>query len=216
MRQGELDLTAKRNVERPIKKTAKGRPREFDRVEALEKALAVFWEKGFEPATLPELCAAMGINPPSLYAAFGNKTALFLEAVEHYAKKYWTEPCKRFQEQPDLKRAVRDFFMDAANLLVSPQHPCGCVIILGTVNISPDETEIIAAMAKLRQETREMFLNRLRQAIRSGQIRADTDAPALANALNAYLDGMALEAKNGLFLTELRAMASLAVKLLPE
>lgn len=194
----------------------KGRPREFDRDEALEKALAIFWEKGFEPATLPELCAAMGINPPSLYAAFGNKASLFLEAVKYYNQKYWLEPVRRFQEQPDLKRAIHDFFIDAANILLCPQNPCGCIIILAAVNISPDETEIISSMGKLRQKMRELFINRLRQAIRAGAIPADTDVPTLANALTAYLDGMAFAAKNGLFLSELRGVASLAVKLLPD
>lgn len=216
MLQGELDFSAKKNVAKPVKKTVKGRPREFDREEALAKALAVFWEKGFEPATLPELCAAMGINPPSLYAAFGNKAALFLEAVKFYFDKYWLETCRRFQKQPDIRLAIHDFFMDAANILLSPAHPCGCVIILGAVNISPDETEIIDKMATLRQGTREMFVNRLRQAIRAGEIRADADVPAIANALIVFLDGMALEARNGLFLSELRTVASLAVRMLPE
>ena len=63
---------------------SKGRPRTFDRAAALNRALNVFWRRGYEPASISELCAAMEINPPSLYAAFGNKAQLFMEAVQHY------------------------------------------------------------------------------------------------------------------------------------
>lgn len=193
----------------------RGRPREFDRQQALEQALKIFWEKGYEPASISELCSAMGINPPSLYAAFGNKAQLFLEAVRQYERTYWTVPNQRLLEEPNLNKAIKDYFDSAANILLSPNAPCGCLVTLGAVNISEGETEIISELKKLRNDTRSLFAERLRMAIQAGEIPPEIDVPALSGALNAFLEGLALQAREGLFLSELKAMASLAQKLLP-
>lgn len=193
----------------------KGRPRAFDRSQALRSALEVFWRRGYEPASVAELCAAMGINPPSLYAAFGSKAALFLEAIRSYEKTYWEAPARRFLAEPDVYTAVENFFHEAAQLLLSPETPCGCMIVLAAVNISDDETDIIAAIGELRRETKRMFADRLRQAILEGHIPADTDVPALAGALNTMLEGLSLQARDGLFQSELKAIAAHAVRMLP-
>ena len=197
-------------------KRSKGRPREFDRQKALDAALRIFWAKGFEPTTLPELCQAMGINPPSLYAAFGNKAQLFLEAVHYYERTYWHKLEENFQAEPNIHKAIRNYFEQAAGVLASPDLPCGCMIVVAAVNISDSEQEIIREITAIRQATRLMFLEKLRTAIREGQIPPDTDAPALAGALNALLEGMSLLAKEGLFQSELKAIAAFAPKLLPD
>lgn len=194
---------------------SRGRPREFDRQLALKEALKVFWEKGYEPASVAELCQAMGINPPSLYAAFGNKAGLFLEAARYYERTYWSKPAKLLLNEPDIRKAIELYFQEAATILLSPDSPCGCLIVLGAVNIADTETEIIAELKNMRQSTRKLFAERLRRAIQDGQIPADTDVPALAGALNALLEGLSLQAREGFFLSELKAMAGLACRLLP-
>lgn len=194
----------------------KGRPRAFDREEALKAALRLFWEEGYEPASVARLCAVMDIKPPSLYATFGNKAALFLEAVRHYEHAYWREPSRRFLEEPDLYRAVEEFFATAARILLSPETPCGCMLVLAAVNISPAETEIIQAIREMRMETKAMFAARLRRAVTDGQLPPDTDIGALAGALNALLEGLSLQARDGLSRDELSAMSARAVHLLPQ
>lgn len=193
----------------------KGRPRAFDRAKALSSALDVFWRRGYEPASVAELCGAMGIRPPSLYATFGNKAALFLEAVRYYEKSYWEAPSRRFLAEPDIYRAVENFFHEAAQILLSPETPCGCMVVLAAVNISEDRQDIISAIGELRRETKRMFADRLRRAIMDGQIPAGTDVPALAGALNTMLEGMSLQARDGLFQSELMAIAAHAVRMLP-
>ena len=193
----------------------KGRPRGFDRAQALAAALELFWQEGYEPASVARLCEVMDIKPPSLYATFGNKAALFLEAVRHYEAVYWQEPAERFLAEPDIYRAVEEFFTTAAGILLSPETPCGCMLVLAAVNISPAETEIIAAIREMRMATKAMFATRLSRAAAEGQLPAATDVPALAGALNALLEGLSLQARDGLSREELRAMASRAVHLLP-
>ena len=200
----------------PAEHQGKGRPRAFDRETALRKALRLFWERGYEPASSTELCEVMGIRAPSLYAAFGNKAGLFLEAVDYYEKTYWAGVEARFMAEPDLYRAVANFFIDAAKILLSPETPCGCLVVLAAVNISADEKEVIDAIKKCRFTMKAKFSERLRRAIQDGQIAPDTDVPALAGALNTFLEGLSLQARDGLFLSELKAIAVHAVRLLPE
>ncbi len=196
-------------------KRARGRPRAFDRDTALYTALKIFWKYGFEPASISELCQAMDINPPSLYAAFGNKSALFLEAARYYERMFWTEPNRRLMAEPDIHKAIATYFQDAAAILLAPDAPCGCMIVVSAINISEAETEIISELGAMRDNTRKMFADRLRVAIQAGQIPVDTDVPALAGCLNALLEGLSLQARSGIFLSELKAMASLAPRLLP-
>ena len=193
----------------------KGRPRGFDRQQALHAALELFWQEGYEPASVARLCEVMDIKPPSLYASFGNKAALFLEAVRHYEQVYWQEPSERFLAEPDIYRAVEGFFTTAAGILLSPETPCGCMLVLAAVNISPAETEIIAAIREMRMATKAMFAGRLVRAVADGQLPEGTDVPALAGALNALLEGLSLQARDGLSREELAAMAARAVHLLP-
>lgn len=194
----------------------KGRPRTFSRENALQAALRLFWEKGYEPATVAELCNVMGINPPSLYATFGNKADLFLEALHYYEKSHWEEIEQTFHQEDDVRQAIGDFFKHAARILLAPNSPAGCMVVLAAVNISSSEARIISEVENMRNATKKMFANKLHFGIQTGQLPADTDVPALAGALNALLEGLSLQAGSGICQCELKAMAGYAVRMLPE
>lgn len=196
-------------------KKGKGRPKGFNREEALCAALKLFWEKGFEPTSVAELCEAMRINPPSLYCCFGNKVSLFLEALRYYEQKYWDRPTARFMAEPDIYKAVTGYFNEAARILLSPDTPCGCMVVLAAINISPDETEVIEAIRSMRMETKKMFLEKLAQAIKDGQIPPDTNAAAMAGSLNTFLEGLSLQARDYISLNQLQELADSAIRLLP-
>lgn len=199
----------------PEVKRGKGRPKGFDREEALEAALELFWEKGYEPTSVAELCQAMNINPPSLYCCFGNKAELFLEAVRLYEEKYWRAPEQRFMVEPDVYKAVEDYFNEATRILLSPHTPCGCMLVLAAVNIAPEEKKIIEAIRSMRMKTKKMFADRLAMAIKDGQIPPESDVPAIAGSLNTFLEGLSLQARDKPFLSELLSMASYAARILP-
>jgi len=204
------------NIIKPQKTIrSKGRPRNFDREKALTQALDIFWRRGYQPASIAELCKAMGINAPSLYATFGNKASLFLEAVRFYEAKYWDAPSRKFEEEPDLYRAVAEFFRDAAHILLSPDTPCGCMLVLGAINVSEDAKEVTKSVRELRFVTKGMFAKRLMRGLAEGQLPADTDIPALATALNTMFEGLSIQARDGLSQSELETIASHAVRLLP-
>ena len=206
------DLSLPRST---TERRGKGRPRAFDREDALRKALHVFWRKGYEPASVAELCKAMEINPPSLYAGFGNKASLFIEAVLYYEQTYWEAPARAFFAEPDIFRAVSEFFATATRILFSADTPCGCMVVLAAINISERETDVIEALHKLRQATRSMFAKRLQQAVQDRQISSETNILALAGALNTLLEGLSLQMRDGLCQEEVLAIAAQAVHLLP-
>jgi AcrR family transcriptional regulator len=194
---------------------SKGRPRTFDREVALNRALKVFWQRGYEPATMAELCAAMEINPPSLYAAFGNKAQLFMEAVQHYEDVYWNAAWQRMEDAPDVHEAMADFFRDAARILTSQEVPCGCMVILAATNVSPEAQKVNEALRALRQEGKDCFLARLKRAVKDGQLPPGTDVEALASTLNTMLEGMSLQARDGVARAELNRVAATVMALLP-
>src|SRR3981189_3924608 len=115
----------KRANGKPLK--ARGRPREFDREAALERAIDVFWRHGYEATSVSDLPAAMDINPPSLYAAFGDKEKLFLEAVERYEEQRRQSVAKVFDEAPTAREAVHRLLREAASRLACSGHPRGCI-----------------------------------------------------------------------------------------
>lgn len=199
----------------PIPSKLRGRPRTFDREAALRSALALFWQVGYEPATISELCKAMGINPPSLYAAFGNKAQLFMEAVAYYETTYWDAAWLRLKQTPEIHTAVRQFFGDAARILSLPDAPCGCLVTLGATNVSPDSEEVHAALKALRLQGRMAFRARLEQAVKDGQLPEDTAVAALAMTFKTAVEGMSLQASDGAPQAELEAIGPLVVRMLP-
>lgn len=192
----------------------KGRPRSFDRDQALLKALDLFWRKGFEPSSVAELCTAMEINPPSLYAAFGNKAKLFIEAVNYYERVYWKTTWEHLEETQDITKAIDRFFSEAADILLSPSAPCGCMVVLAAINVSSDSAEVVKAVSILRQEGKDLFERRLARAVQDKQLPEDTNTAGLAVVLNTLLEGMSIEAKDGADPACLKMIGEHAVKLL--
>jgi AcrR family transcriptional regulator len=199
----------------PVPQKRKGRPRAFDRDEALVRALDVFWRRGYEPASVAELCTAMGINPPSLYAAFGNKAKLFLEAVNYYERIYWDETWERMRQEGDLHRAIEEFFRESAHILTSLKAPCGCLVVLAAINAAPESQDVIEALKVLRQEGRDHFLKRLKRGIKDGHLPPKTDVKSLASALNTLLEGLSIQARDGLSRAELEGIGRAAGAMLP-
>lgn len=199
----------------PTSRPSRGRPRTFDREEALIRALAVFWRRGYEPASIDELCLAMNIRPPSLYAAFGNKARLFLEAVDYYEKTYWDDAWARMLQDDDVHSAIHHFFEESAAILTSQAVPCGCLVVLAAVNVSPESQDVFEAVKVLREEGRHHFLTRLRRGISDGQLPEDTDVVGIAMTLNTLLEGMSVPALDGVPAEALARIATNAVRLLP-
>ena len=197
-------------------KRGKGRQRSLDREKDLFKDIKVIWRQGYEPACLTDLCSAMEIKVSSLYAAFGSKAKLFLEAVNYYEETYWLPLAEKLESEPDVYLGIDKFFKQAAHILISPDTPCGCLVVLAAVNISEDEREVIDVIKALRMETKAMFARRLQPAVDDGQLPAETDVASLAGAFSTMLEGLSIQSRDGLSPVEMERIASHALRLLPE
>lgn len=194
---------------------SKGRPRGFDREDALMKALNIFWMQGYEPTSIADLCTSIGIRPPSLYAAFGSKAELFIEAARFYEHIYWDDVWARLEKEPDVYKAIGRFFEEAADILLSDSAPCGCLVVLAAINVSSSAPQVSEAAREIRQEGKCCFANRLRRAVHDGQLPTETAVDSLATLLNSLLAGMSVEAKDGASLSMLRATIKYVTRLLP-
>jgi AcrR family transcriptional regulator len=193
---------------------ARGRPRSFDREQALDCAIEVFWEKGFEAASLADLTKAMGINPPSLYAAFGDKERLFLEAVERYMSRR-AESCD-YCGCATAKEAVHTLLAYMADELSKPSHPHGCLMMMAAATTAGASPHLQAALAKLRAASRARLRERIARGVAEGELPAATDTAALANFYGTVITGMSVMARDGASRKALLATAETAMRGWPE
>jgi AcrR family transcriptional regulator len=205
-------------MKREAVKTAKtrGRPRSFDRDEALERAMELFWRQGYEATSLADLTAAMGINPPSLYAAFGDKEHLFLAAVERY-ENLGRGPgagCL-LEDAPTARAAIESVLKETAIELSKPSQPKGCMLITAATNCSAESAHVQRALAERRAEQKKHLKDRIARGITDGDLARGTDAGALADFYVTVLTGMSMQSRDGATRKTLLATAEAAMRAWP-
>lgn len=174
----------------------RGRPRTFDRREALRRAMDVFWTVGYEGATLTDLQAAMGgITAPSFYAAFGSKEALFREAVELYSSTLGAPVIKALDEQPTARGAIAAVLEAAVNAFCKPGKPRGCMLVVAALNSA--DKGVQSHLRALRARRRNVIRKRLVRAVREGELPGGVDPDAPASFYTTLIDGLAIQAKDG-------------------
>jgi AcrR family transcriptional regulator len=192
-----------------------GRPRAFDRDRALEQALRVFWRKGYDGASLSDLTAAMGINRPSLYAAFGNKEALFRAALERYADGP-ADYLRTALSQPTARAVAETILRGAADLQTLPGEPPGCLVVRGTLSAGDEGGAAIREEFSIRRATYDVELRlRFAQAVAEGDLPADADPAALALYVTTVVNGMAVQAASGASRAELHAVVETVMQAWP-
>jgi AcrR family transcriptional regulator len=176
---------------------ARGRPRSFDRDAALEAAMRTFWQFGYEGASMAALTAAMGINSPSLYAAFGSKEALFKEAVELYLATEDQKTQCTLAEQPTARGAVAAMLARAVANLTDPAGCRGCLLVLGDSNASPEHGGIHDYLAQRRKEIQAALEERIKRGIGDGDVPPHAAVKTIAAFFMTVLQGLSLRARDG-------------------
>jgi len=191
----------------------RGRPRGFDRDAALERATEVFWRQGYEGTSIADLTRAMRINPPSLYAAFGDKERLYLEAVERYQQGRRDELVPLLDGAPTARQAIDRLLREAARLYAQPDAPRGCMLMLSGTACAAASLQ--SQLAKRRANANKVFKARIERGVREGELPRGTDAGALADFYATVLKGMALQARDGASRRSLVASAEAAMRAWP-
>lgn len=193
---------------------AGGRPRAFDADEALDRALELFWRQGYEGTGIAELAQAMGINPPSLYNAFGNKEALFQKVLDRYTDgpaRYIREAF----EQPTARAAVGQLLHGAADATTHPDHPRGCLTVQGGLACAPGAVGARDELATRRAAGESALRARLEQARAGGELPDDADPDALARYFTTIYQGLAVQAAGGASREQLHQVVDVAMGVWP-
>jgi AcrR family transcriptional regulator len=193
---------------------ALGRPRAFDTKKALDRALKVFWKKGYEGTSLADLTKAMRINRPSLYAAFGNKESLFRQVLDRYVEG----PAAFVREAllaPTSREVVQRLLFGTADLLSDSANPRGCLMVQGALACGEAAGPIRQELASRRIAVEVAFRRRFERARAEGDLPADSDPEILARYVATLIQGMSVQAAGGASGAELRRVVEHALQSWP-
>ena len=193
--------------------TQRGRPRAFDPDVALERAMHVFWAKGYEGASLSDLTQAMRINRPSLYAAFGNKEQLFRKVLD----RYMDGPVAYFGKAlaaPKARDVVEEIFLGTARMADDPSFPAGCLMVQGA--LACGDASVRKEVAARRAAAEVALRRRFQRAKREGDLPKNADPGELAGYVMTVVRGMAVQSAGGASSDQLRRVADIALRAWPK
>jgi AcrR family transcriptional regulator len=188
-----------------------GRTRQFDVDEALDRALEVFWRKGYEGTSLADLTESMGINRPSLYAAFGNKEELFRKALDRYQtgpQSFLTEALAK----PTARAVVEAIFSGFVRMQRGRDKARGCLIVCGALACGEEAEPVRQELAQLRQAAVTALRERFERAVQDGDLPEGSDCATLARYIATVLNGLAVQAASGATEKELRLVSAMAMR----
>lgn len=191
-----------------------GRPRAFDIDEALDRALHVFWRKGYEGTSLPDLTEAMGINRPSLYAAFGNKEGLFRKALDRYTSRTMGRICEALGE-PTARAAAERLLGSSADALTDPSQPRGCLAVQGALTCGEAAEPIRQELISRRAGVEILLRERFERAKIEGDLPPEADPADLARYVATVLQGMSVQAAGGASRDELHRVVATTLQAFP-
>ena len=197
-------------------KRGRGRPRNFDQDAALEKAMKLFWERGYEATSMSDLTAEMGLNPSSLYAFYGGKEKLFQAALERFVSQEGATMPALFDSAPTAREALQGLFVEVARRLTLPGRPRGCMVALGNTQCSPAAESVRRALQQKRAESLQVMKDRIRRAVVEKELPQDTEVEALARFYSTVLQGMSVQARDGASREDLLKIGQAAMRAWPE
>jgi AcrR family transcriptional regulator len=198
--------TKDKNIHKP---KSLGRPRQYDAEQALRQALEVFWHNGYANTSLDLLAQAMNMNRPSIYAAFGNKHELYLQAVAHYRARIRTSIHEALFSAPSLREALHNVYTRALKTYAPDgKAPLGCFLISTATTEAAGDTEIQKELAAVLRELDQMFAERFQRAIEHEELDRNTDPSTLAQMATSLLYSLSIKARSGIPKPELEALVA--------
>jgi TetR/AcrR family transcriptional repressor of nem operon len=171
------------------------RPREFDETAALEAAIACFWSRGYEATSVRDLAENMGLSAPSLYNAYGDKHALFVQALEHYLDRSMRERIERLKNSLPPKQAIRQFIGEIIDLSVSDRERRGCFLVNSALELAPHDEKLRGLIADRLAELEGFFERSVRKAQAGGTVPRKPGAKDLARLLLGVILGIRVLAR---------------------
>jgi|UPI000832DA9C AcrR family transcriptional regulator len=192
-----------------------GRPLSFDRDAALEQAMLLFWRHGYEATSLADLTSAMGVTPPSVYAAFGDKKQLFVEAVRRYLSGPVTAETM-IDDSATARDAAWNLLEGSAIAFTGTTTPPGCLLATGAISCSTAAQDVQAELARMRGAIEDRLRAKIADAVEGGELPGGTDPEALAGLIMAVIQGLSTLARDGAPRDKLLRVASNAMSAWPQ
>ena len=193
-----------------------GRPRSFDKDDALKKAMYVFWEKGYEGTTMADLIQSIGMKAPSIYAAFGNKDAIFKEVVQSYLPIVVNGQLNALNSSPKIYDAVEATLKACVSLYTGKDNPHTCLVMTAAINTAPEHAEHVETLKTLRESYKAAWKKRFEMAKTDRQLTDKAKPSELAEYFTTLIQGMTIKAKDGATEDELSSTSKLALKTLSQ
>jgi len=195
-------------------RSKRGRPVGFDRAEVLDRAMRVFWEKGFAATSMHDLIAAMGIASPSLYAAFGSKASLYRAAVEHYVALH-EDLVLRAMALPTARESVEALLRNAVTVFARTDFPSGCMVEQTAGEAGDMAPDVMTRLHAMRAANNGNFSMRLRKGLEDGDVPEGADVEAAASFYATIHKGLSLSARGGTGTDELNSVVTSAIAAWP-
>lgn len=191
-----------------------GRPREFDRDEALTQAMLLFWEHGYEGTSMSALVAAMGIASARIYAAFGSKQQLFEEAI-HLYETHEGGFADHALEIADIAQALGQMLRDAVATYTRQEGPRGCFVVSAANSVAPENIAVQRWLSEHRRQRTQAIVLRLQAAKNANQLKKGANVQALGDFYATFLHGISIQARDGVAKDALLRAVDCAMDLLP-
>lgn len=211
-----IKVASKRDMKGSPAQTAKmGRPREFSEVEALDAAMRVFWQKGYEGTSLDDLTQAMRINRSSLYSTFGDKEGLFRRVIERYSEQQLAFVGNALK-QPTARLVIETLWRGTVKFLADSTHPRGCLSLQGGLACGSGAQGINQAMVQWRKNGQALLEKRMRRSRGEGDLSKNVNPKDLARYALIVMNGLAIQAVNGASPRDMDAAVDVALQSLPQ
>jgi AcrR family transcriptional regulator len=199
-------------AEKQAPKRGRGRPKCFDEQQALQKAMLLFWEYGYESTSMSDLTKALNLTAPSIYSSFGDKSQLFHACLEYYLKH---EACPLeviFQQAKTAKIAIEIYLYENLKKLVQQNKPTGCMLVTATMNCSQEHAPIQHDLLLKRQQVKENIYQRLQQGVKEGDLNPRANIQAMTDYYSTVIQGLTMQARDGVSAEQLQSVVTLAIK----
>ena len=190
----------------------RGRPKCFDEKQALEKAMFLFWQYGYEATSISDLTHALGITAPSLYSTFGDKVGLFEKCLNHYLENEACPIDEIFKYSQSTKIAIELYLFENVKRLIQDNKPTGCMLVVSTMNCSVTNHQIQTELLNQRLATKNKIFDRLQLGMQQGELTENTDIQAMTDFYTTLLQGMTIQARDGATLEQLENVVKMAMK----
>ena len=192
------------------------RPREFDADAALERAMQVFWAKGYEAASLDDLCDATKLNRSSLYASFGDKRALFLETIDRYGDRAVERIAAALSRPLPIGKLLAMFLAETIDRIVAGPGRSGCFIGNCAAEVARHDRAAAARVRHNLERVERVFHDAFERAVGRGELATDTDLDSLARFFVASTQGLRLIGKTTTDRQVLEDIAAVMLRCLDE